>query len=72
MAIGGPPLGCAYPGLGGENCLTRTLKTVAKALEDTPTGRKIARPDWLRFPYDFSMEKLEAPNDVQDSPADVS
>lgn len=66
MAIGGPPLGCVYPGLGGENCLTRTLKTVAKALEDTPTGRKSLVLIGSGFPYDFSMEKLEAPNDVQD------
>lgn len=37
-AVGQPPLACSSGG--GADCLTRTLKTVAAALEDTPIGRK--------------------------------
>jgi VWFA-related protein len=65
MAIAGPPLGCVMPG-GGPNCLTRTLKTVAGALEDTPAGRKTIVLISSGVPYNFSMENLEAGHDLDD------
>ena len=62
---GGPPLGCVMPG-GGENCLTRTLKLVASALENTPVGRKTIILISSGYPYNFTMENLEAPSDMND------
>lgn len=61
----GPPLGCAMAG-GGENCLTRTLKSVASALEDTPVGRKTIVLISSGVPYKFSMENLDASSDIND------
>jgi VWFA-related protein len=63
--IGGPPLGCLMPG-GGENCLTRTLKSVASALENTPVGRKTIVLISSGYPYSFTMENLEAASDMND------
>ena len=63
--LGGPPLGCKMPG-GGENCLTRTLKLVASALENTPVGRKTIVLISSGYPYNFTMENLEAPMDMDD------
>ena len=63
--VGGPPLGCVMPG-GGENCLTRTLKLVASALEETPVGRKTLVLISSGYPYSFTMENLEAASDIND------
>jgi len=63
--LAGPPLGCAMPG-GGGNCLTRTLKNVATALEDTPVGRKTIVLISSGVPYRFTMENLDAGNDLDD------
>jgi VWFA-related protein len=63
--VGGPSLGCVMPG-GGENCLTRTLKLVAGALEDTPVGRKTIVLISSGYPYKFTMENLEAASDMND------
>ena len=63
--LAGSPLGCQMPG-GGGNCLTRTLKTVATALEDTPVGRKTIVLISSGVPYRFTMENLDAGNDIND------
>ena len=64
-ALGGAPLGCLMPG-GGGNCLTTTLKTVAAALENTPVGRKTVVLISSGVPYKFTMENLDAANDLDD------
>jgi len=61
----GAPLGCQMPG-GGRNCLTTTLKNVAAALEHTPVGRKTVVLISSGVPYKFTMENLDAPNDLDD------
>jgi VWFA-related protein len=61
----GPPLACLMPG-GGPNCLTRTLNTVATALEDTPVGRKTIVLISSGLPYNFSISSLEASSDLND------
>ena len=58
------PLACEIPGF--PNCLTRTLTSVASALEDTPTGRKTIALISSGVPYNFSMENLNLANDVDD------
>jgi VWFA-related protein len=65
ISIGGPPLACLMPG-GGGNCLTRTLKSVATALEDTPVGRKTIVLISSGVPYDFTMENLDAGDEMND------
>lgn len=62
--LAGPPLGCQIPGF--PNCLTRTLTSVASALEDTPAGRKTIALISSGVPYDFSMENLNLASDVED------
>ena len=64
QALAGPLLGCQIPGF--PNCLTRTLTSVASALEDTPTGRKTIALISSGVPYNFSMENLNLANDVDD------
>jgi VWFA-related protein len=64
-AAAGPPLACSMPG-GGGNCVTRTLKSVAAALEDTPVGRKSIVLISSGVPYKFTMENLDAGNDIDD------
>jgi VWFA-related protein len=63
--LSGAPLGCLMPG-GGGNCLTTTLKTVAAALENTPVGRKTIVLISSGVPYKFTMENLDAANDIND------
>jgi VWFA-related protein len=64
-ALSGPPLGCAMAG-GGDSCLTRTLKSVASALEDTPVGRKTVVLISSGTPYTFRLENLETGSDIND------
>jgi len=64
QASAGPPLGCQIPGF--PNCLTRTLTSVASALEDSPTGRKTIALISSGVPYNFSMENLNLASDVDD------
>jgi VWFA-related protein len=64
-ALGGPPLGCAMPG-SGESCLTRTLKSVASALENTPVGRKTIVLISSGTPYTFRLENLDTGSDITD------
>lgn len=64
-ALGGPPLGCAMPG-GGETCLTKTLKSVASALEDTPIGRKTIILISSGTPYKFTVDSLDVGSDIND------
>ena len=64
-AIVGPPLGCAMSG-GGGNCLTRALRLVASALDNTPVGRKTIVLISSGYPYKFTMEGLEATSDIND------
>jgi VWFA-related protein len=64
QALAGPLLGCQIPGF--PNCLTRTLTSVASALEDTPAGRKTIALISSGVPYNFSMENLNLANDVDD------
>ena len=61
----GPPLACMMPG-GGPNCLTRTLNSVAGALDDTPVGRKTIVLISSGLPYDFTLSSLEASSDLND------
>jgi VWFA-related protein len=63
---GGPPLACVMPRGGGPNCLTRTLSSVAEALEDTPVGRKTIVLISSGVPYKFTMENLDASSDLHD------
>jgi VWFA-related protein len=63
--LSGAPLGCLMPG-GGPNCLTTTLKNVAAALENTPIGRKTIVLISSGVPYRFTMENLDAANDIDD------
>jgi hypothetical protein len=51
---------------GGSNCLTRTLSSVATALEDSQVGRKTIVLISSGVPYKFTMENLEASNDLDD------
>ena len=60
----GTPLACQIPGF--PNCLTRTLTSVASAIEDTPTGRKTIALISSGVPYNFSMENLNLASDVDD------